>query len=135
MLAVVLIRSEFRTGPEGRALGQRGRTASFRIWTGLGQHAMHVYLPIAEMSVNVVLFLAWAGRWGFFGAVRRWRRVSDDAAADLYRRAVGGAVGTGTAQIVASSVSGAIAQYRATTSTSRWARSLLGGHHRDSHRR
>ena len=74
---------------------------------------MHVYLPIAEMSVNVLVFLGLGGAVGFLSGLF----------------GVGGgflltplliflgippavAVGTGAAHIVASSVSGAITQYR-----------------------
>jgi uncharacterized membrane protein YfcA len=74
---------------------------------------MHVYLPIAEMSVNVLVFLGLGAAVGFL--------------AGLF--GVGGgflltplliflgippavAVGTGAAHIVASSVSGAVTQYR-----------------------
>lgn len=74
---------------------------------------MYLYLPIAEMPINVLLFLAMGSAVGFLSGMF----------------GVGGgflltpllmfwgippsvAVGTGTAQIVAASVSGAIAQYR-----------------------
>jgi uncharacterized membrane protein YfcA len=74
---------------------------------------MNIYLPIAEMSVNVLVFLAMGGAVGFLSGLF----------------GVGGgflltpllifmgvpsavAVGTGSLQILASSVSGAIAQYR-----------------------
>ena len=74
---------------------------------------MHVYLPIAELSVNVLVFLGLGGAVGFLSGLF----------------GVGGgflltplliflgippavAVGTGAAHIVASSVSGAITQYR-----------------------
>lgn len=74
---------------------------------------MHVYLPIAEMSVNVLIFLGLGAAVGFLSGMF----------------GVGGgflltplliflgippavAVGTGTAHIVASSVSGAVAQYK-----------------------
>ncbi|MFA5950271.1 MAG: sulfite exporter TauE/SafE family protein [Hyphomicrobium sp.] len=74
---------------------------------------MYIYLPIAEMPANVLLFLAMGSAVGFLSGLF----------------GVGGgflltplmifwgipptvAVGTGSAQIVASSVSGAIAQYR-----------------------
>ena len=74
---------------------------------------MHVYLPIAEMSVNVLVYLALGGAIGFLSGLF----------------GVGGgflltplliflgippavAVATGAAQIVASSVSGAVTQYR-----------------------
>lgn len=75
--------------------------------------SMHVYLPIAEMSVNILVFLALGAAIGFLSGLF----------------GVGGgflltplliflgiqpvvAVGTGTAHVVATSVSGAIAQYR-----------------------
>jgi uncharacterized membrane protein YfcA len=74
---------------------------------------MHIYLPIAEMSVNVALFLGMGAAVGFLSGLF----------------GVGGgflltpllifmgvptsvAVGTGSMQILASSVSGAMAQYR-----------------------
>ncbi len=74
---------------------------------------MHFYLPIAEMSANIFVFLGMGAAVGFLSGVF----------------GVGGgflmtpllifsgippavAVGTGAAQIVASSVSGAVAQYR-----------------------
>jgi uncharacterized membrane protein YfcA len=74
---------------------------------------MHIYLPIAEMSVNVALFLGMGGAVGFLSGLF----------------GVGGgflltpllifmgvptsvAVGTGAMQILASSVSGAMAQYQ-----------------------
>ena len=74
---------------------------------------MHVYLPIAEMSVNVLVFLGLGAAVGFLSGLF----------------GVGGgflltplliflgippvvAVGTGTAHVVATSVSGAVAQYR-----------------------
>jgi len=74
---------------------------------------MNIYLPIAEMSVNVVLFLGMGSAVGFLSGLF----------------GIGGgflltpllifmgvptavAVGTGSMQILASSVSGAIAQYR-----------------------
>lgn len=74
---------------------------------------MHVYLPIAEMSVNAVVLLALGAAVGFLSGLF----------------GVGGgflltplliflgispavAVGTGTAHVVASSVSGAVTQYR-----------------------
>jgi uncharacterized membrane protein YfcA len=74
---------------------------------------MSIYLPIAEMSVNIALFLGMGGAVGFLSGLF----------------GVGGgflltpllifmgipsavAVGTGSMQILASSVSGAIAQYR-----------------------
>ncbi len=74
---------------------------------------MNIYLPIAEMSVNVALFLGMGGAVGFLSGLF----------------GIGGgflltpllifmgipsavAVGTGSMQILASSVSGAIGQYR-----------------------
>ena len=74
---------------------------------------MHVYLPIAEMSVNIFVYLGLGAAVGFLSGLF----------------GVGGgflltplliflgippvvAVGTGTANVVATSVSGAIAQYR-----------------------
>lgn len=75
--------------------------------------AMHVYLPIAEMSVNIFVYLGLGAAIGFLSGLF----------------GVGGgflltplliflgippvvAVGTGTANVVATSVSGAVAQYR-----------------------
>ena len=75
--------------------------------------AMHLYLPIAEMSVNVFVYLGLGAAVGFLSGLF----------------GVGGgflltplliflgippvvAVGTGTANVVATSVSGAVAQYR-----------------------
>ncbi len=74
---------------------------------------MHVYLPIAEMSVNIFVYLGLGAAVGFLSGLF----------------GVGGgflltplliflgippvvAVGTGTANVVATSVSGAVAQYR-----------------------
>ncbi len=74
---------------------------------------MHVYLPIAEMSVNVLIYLGLGAAVGFLSGMF----------------GIGGgflltplliflgippfvAVGTGTAHVVATSVSGAVAQYR-----------------------
>jgi uncharacterized protein len=74
---------------------------------------MHVYLPIAEMSINVLVYLGLGASVGFLSGLF----------------GVGGgflltplliflgippvvAVGTGTAHVVATSVSGAVAQYR-----------------------
>lgn len=74
---------------------------------------MHVYLPIAEMSVNVLVLLGLGGAVGFlsglFGVgggflltpLLMFLGVSPAVA-----------VATGTAHVVASSVSGAIAQYQ-----------------------
>ncbi len=74
---------------------------------------MHIYLPIAEMSVNVLLFLGmgWAvgflsgmfGVGGGFLLTPLLMFMGVPAAV---------AVGTGSMQILASSVSGAVAQYR-----------------------
>lgn len=74
---------------------------------------MHIYLPIAELSVNVLIYLGLGAAVGYLSGLF----------------GVGGgflltplliflgippavAVGTGTAQVVASSISGAITQYR-----------------------
>ncbi len=89
---------------------------------------MSIYLPIAEMSVNVALFLAMGGAVGFLSGLF----------------GVGGgflltplliflgipsavAVGTGSMQILASSVSGAIAQYRRNNVDVKMGMVLVGG--------
>jgi len=74
---------------------------------------MNFYLPIAEMSVNVLLFLGMGGAVGFLsgmfgvggGFLMTPLLIFSGVPAAV-------AVGTEAAQIVASSVSGAIAQYR-----------------------
>jgi len=74
---------------------------------------MNVYLPIAEMSVNVLLFLGMGGAVGFLSGlfgVGGGFLVTPLLIFSGVPAAV--AVGTGAAQIVASSVSGAVAQYR-----------------------
>jgi len=74
---------------------------------------MNIYLPIAEMSVNVVLFLGmgWAVGFlsGLFG-IGGGFLLTQGLVFMGVPTAV--AVGTGSMQILASSVSGAIAQYR-----------------------
>lgn len=74
---------------------------------------MHIYLPIAEMSVNVALFLGmgWAvgflsGMFGVGGGFLLTPLLIFMGVPTAV------AVGTGSMQILASSVSGAIAQYR-----------------------
>src|SRR5688572_18371852 len=74
---------------------------------------MHIYLPIAEMSANVLLFLGMGAAVGFLSGlfgVSGGFLMTPLLIFSGIPSAV--AVGTGAAQIVASSVSGAIAQYR-----------------------
>ncbi len=74
---------------------------------------MHIYLPIAEMSANVLLFLGMGCAVGFLSGmfgVGGGFLMTPLLIFSGIPSAV--AVGTGAAQIVASSVSGAIAQYR-----------------------
>jgi hypothetical protein len=74
---------------------------------------MHIYLPIAEMPANVIIFLGMGLAVGFLsglfgiggGFLMTPLLIFSGIPAPV-------AVGTGAAQIVASSVSGAIAQYR-----------------------
>ena len=74
---------------------------------------MTVYLPIAEMPVNVLVFLAMGGAVGFLsgmfgvggGFLMTPLLIFSGIPAAV-------AIGTEAAQIVASSVSGAIAQYQ-----------------------
>ncbi len=74
---------------------------------------MHIYLPIAEMPANVLLFLGmgWAVGFlsGLFGVGGGFLMTPLLIFSGIPSAV---AVGTGAAQIVASSVSGAIAQYR-----------------------
>lgn len=74
---------------------------------------MHIYLPIAEMPVNVLLFLAMGSAVGFlsglFGVGGGFLMTP---LLIFWGISPAVAVGTGAAQIVAASVSGAIAQYR-----------------------
>ncbi len=74
---------------------------------------MNIYLPIAEMSVNVLLFLGmgWAVGFlsGLFGVGGGFLMTPLLIFTGIPSAV---AVGTGSTQIVASSVSGAIAQYR-----------------------
>ena len=74
---------------------------------------MHIYLPIAEMSANVLLFLGMGGAVGFlsglFGVGGGFLMTPLLIFSGIPSVV---AVGTGAAQIVASSVSGAIAQYK-----------------------
>jgi uncharacterized membrane protein YfcA len=74
---------------------------------------MHIYLPIAEMSANVLLFLGMgcavgflSGMFGVGGGFLMTPLLIFSGIPSVV------AVGTGAAQIVAASVSGAIAQYR-----------------------
>ncbi|HEX2839768.1 sulfite exporter TauE/SafE family protein [Hyphomicrobium sp.] len=74
---------------------------------------MHIYLPIAEMSANVLLLLGMGGAVGFLSGlfgVGGGFLLTPLLIFSGIPSAV--AVGTGAAQIVASSVSGAVAQYR-----------------------
>lgn len=74
---------------------------------------MHIYLPIAEMSVNIFLYLGMGAAVGFLSGlfgVGGGFLLTPLLILSGIPSAV--AVGTGTAHIVASSVSGAIAQYR-----------------------
>ncbi|WP_072396502.1 sulfite exporter TauE/SafE family protein [Hyphomicrobium sp. CS1GBMeth3] len=74
---------------------------------------MHIYLPIAEMSVNVLVFLGMGAAVGFlsgmFGVGGGFLMTPLLIFSGIPSPV---AVGTGAAQIVASSVSGAMAQYR-----------------------
>jgi hypothetical protein len=74
---------------------------------------MNIYLPIAEMSANIFLFLGMGGAVGFLSGlfgVGGGFLMTPLLIFSGVPSAV--AVGTEAAQIVASSVSGAIAQYR-----------------------
>ncbi len=74
---------------------------------------MHIYLPIAEMSVNIFLFLSMGAAVGFLSGlfgVGGGFLMTPLLIFTGVPSAV--AVGTGAAQIVASSVSGALAQYK-----------------------
>jgi uncharacterized protein len=74
---------------------------------------MNIYLPIAEMSANIFLFLGMGGAVGFLSGlfgVGGGFLMTPLLIFSGIPPAV--AVGTESAQIVASSVSGAIAQYR-----------------------
>ena len=74
---------------------------------------MHIYLPIAEMSVNIFLILGMGGsRRLSFWPVWSWGWLFNDAPIDIYRRATPVAVGTEANQIVASSVSGSFAHWQ-----------------------
>ena len=74
---------------------------------------MHIYLPIAEMPVNVLVFLGMGLAVGFIsglfgvggGFLMTPLLIFSGVPAAV-------AVGTGAAQIVATSVSGSIAQYQ-----------------------
>jgi uncharacterized membrane protein YfcA len=74
---------------------------------------MHLYIPIAEMPANVLLFLGtgWAVGFlsGLFGVGGGFLMTPLLIFSGIPSAV---AVGTGAAQIVASSVSGAVAQYR-----------------------
>ena len=74
---------------------------------------MQLYLPVAEMSANVFIFLAMGGAVGFlsgmFGVGGGFLMTPLLIFAGIPAAV---AVGTGDRQIVASSVSGALAQWR-----------------------
>ncbi|MGE0022456.1 MAG: sulfite exporter TauE/SafE family protein [Hyphomicrobium sp.] len=89
---------------------------------------MHIYLPIAEMSANVLLFLGMGCAVGFLSGlfgVGGGFLMTPLLIFSGIPSAV--AVGTGAAQIVASSVSGAIAQYRRNNVDIKMALVLLAG--------
>jgi uncharacterized protein len=74
---------------------------------------MHLYLPIAEMSANIIIFLGLGGAVGFLSGmfgVGGGFLMTPLLIISGVPSAV--AVGTEAAQIVASSVSGALAQWR-----------------------
>ena len=76
-------------------------------------HSMHIYLPIAEMSVNIFVFLGMGAAVGFLSGlfgVGGGFLMTPLLIFSGVPSAV--AVSTGAAQIVASSVSGALAQYK-----------------------
>ncbi len=89
--------------------GCRGEAVSVRKWSG----AMQVYLPIAEISVNLYLLLGLGGIVGFlsgmFGVGGGFLMTPSLMMIGIPPAV---AVATEANQIVASSVSGAIAQYR-----------------------
>ncbi len=74
---------------------------------------MHFYLPVAEMSANILVFLAMGGAVGFlsgmFGVGGGFLMTPLLIFAGIPAAV---AVGTETAQILAASVSGALAQWR-----------------------
>ncbi len=89
---------------------------------------MHIYLPIAEMSVNVFLFLGMGAAVGFLSGlfgVGGGFLLTPLLILSGIPSAV--AVGTGSAHIVASSVSGAFAQYRRNNVDIKMGAVLLGG--------
>ena len=80
---------------------------------------MHFYLPVAEMSANIFIFLAMGGAVGFLSGlfgVGGGFLMTPLLIFSGIPPAV--AVGTESAQIAASSVSGAFAQWRRRTSIS-----------------
>lgn len=89
---------------------------------------MHVYLPIAEMSANIWIYLAMGAAVGFLsgmfgvggGFLMTPLLIFSGVPAAV-------AVGTGSAQIVASSVSGAITQYKRNTVDVRMGLVLMTG--------
>jgi uncharacterized protein len=91
------------------------RSGQYRARAGAARRtlAMNIYLPIAEMSANVFVFLGMGGAVGFLSGlfgVGGGFLMTPLLIFSGVPPAV--AVGTEAAQIVASSVSGAIAQYR-----------------------
>jgi uncharacterized membrane protein YfcA len=88
--------------------GRNGRTPQL---VDVGR--MTFYLPVAEMSANILLFLAMGGAVGFlsgmFGVGGGFLMTPLLIFAGIPAAV---AVGTGAAQILASSVSGALAQWR-----------------------
>ncbi len=75
---------------------------------------MQLYLPIADVPVNIFLILAMGGgRSDSCPACSHWRRLPDDAAIDLHRHHAGGSrVASVASHIAASSFSGAISYWR-----------------------
>ncbi len=93
----------------GRRIVLPGRLSAARIWT----LSMNFYLPIAEMSVNVLVFLGMGAAVGFLSGlfgVGGGFLMTPLLIFSGVPSAV--AVGTEAAQIVATSVSGALAQWR-----------------------
>ena len=95
------------------APGHSGRAASFPFSDRAGQHAMHVYLPIAEMSVSVIVYLALGATVGFLSGLFG---VGGGFLLTPLLTFLGVppavAVATSTSHVVASSVSGAMTHYR-----------------------
>jgi uncharacterized membrane protein YfcA len=89
---------------------------------------MQLYLPVAEMSANVAVFLAMGGAVGFlsgmFGVGGGFLMTPLLIFAGIPSAV---AVGTEAAQILASSVSGALAQWRRRNVDTKMGAVLLGG--------